>query len=187
MPDLDFSGLSDDQVVELARAAAREAVLRNPAAKAALEQAIATEAEQLDAQVRGGAAAKQRILDSIRRRAESEALARHEAEEEAAWSRSLQKHLLAAAELVGRPASDITASDYHDGGSRLVRIVTGANPAGPGWYLVLYNPATDTIATSPALRSKHAQALAWAREFHAATRDPAGKYHREAILKGIDL
>ena len=31
------------------------------------------------------------------------------------------------------------------------------------------------------------QALAWAREFHAATRDPAGKYHREAILKGIDL
>lgn len=187
MPDLDFSGLTDDQVVELARAAAREAVLRNPAAKAALAQAIATEAEQLDAQADGGAAAKQRILNSLRSRAEAEALKQHEAEEEATWSRSLQKHLLAAAELVGRPAAEITASDFHDGGQRLVRIVTGPNPAGPGWYLVLYNPAKDSIATSPALRSKQAQALAWAREFHAATLDPTGKYHRQAILRGVDL
>ena len=90
MPDLDFSGLTDDQVVELARAAAREAVLRNPAAKAALEQAIATEAEQLDAEAKGGAAAKQRILDSIRRRAEFEALKQHD---ENGVDQAMHRHL----------------------------------------------------------------------------------------------
>lgn len=186
MPDLDFSGLTDDQVVELARAAAREAVLRNPAAKAALEQAIATEAEQLDAQVRGGAAAKQHILNTLRRQAEAEVLKQHEADERARWEKALRPHLLSAADLVGRQPAEITVSDYHDGGSRRVRIVTGPNPAGPGWYLVLYDPSKDAVYTSPAMRSKQAQALEWARAFHAATRDPNKQFHRQVVLRGID-
>lgn len=43
MDELDFSGLSDDQLVELAIAIAKEAARRNPALQAAFAEALATE------------------------------------------------------------------------------------------------------------------------------------------------
>ncbi|MCV6328583.1 hypothetical protein [Pseudomonas aeruginosa] len=53
MDELDFSGLSDDQLVELAIAIAKEAARRNPALQAAFAEALATEREKIDARLRG--------------------------------------------------------------------------------------------------------------------------------------
>ncbi len=47
MSILDFSGLTDDQLVELARACCKEAVRRSPAAYAAVERMMLDEAEKL--------------------------------------------------------------------------------------------------------------------------------------------
>ncbi len=52
MDELDFSGLSDDQLVELAIAIAKEAARRNPALQAAFAEALATEREKIDARLR---------------------------------------------------------------------------------------------------------------------------------------
>lgn len=49
MDELDFSGLSDDQLVELAIAIAKEAARRNPALQAAFAEALATEREKIPA------------------------------------------------------------------------------------------------------------------------------------------
>ncbi|MCA0240194.1 MAG: hypothetical protein LCI02_04985 [Proteobacteria bacterium] len=186
MTELDFSGLTDDQVVDLARAAAREAVMRNPAARAALASAVASDAEQLAAQAAGGAAAKQRVLDSIRARAEREGIERHAAREQQRWQESLRGHLISAAAIVGRGPHELTISDYDDGSGQRVRIVLGANPAGPGWCFVQYDLRRDRITMSPALKPKELEARAWALAFHAATRDPNG-VHRRTILRGAEL
>nr|EKU4118476.1 hypothetical protein [Pseudomonas aeruginosa] len=53
MDELDFSGLSDDQLVELAIAIANEAARRNPALQVAFSEALATEKEKIEARLRG--------------------------------------------------------------------------------------------------------------------------------------
>lgn len=174
MSDLDFSDISDDQLVELARAIALEAVRRSPAMQAAFDDAIVSEAERLDAEARGGAAAKQRRLAELQSRAEREAIARMKREEVEAWRASLLPLAERAAQIVGRRVDEITVSDYHDGGSRKIRVTLGPN-VDAGWFLIEYNPATDSVHTSPGVRPRAADALAWAREFAAAKNQPGAR------------
>ncbi|WP_218777862.1 hypothetical protein, partial [Pseudomonas aeruginosa] len=59
MDELDFSGLSDDQLVQLAIAIAKEAARRNPALQASFPEALATEREKIVARLRGAERARQ--------------------------------------------------------------------------------------------------------------------------------
>ncbi|MBG5793160.1 hypothetical protein GHT80_26150, partial [Pseudomonas aeruginosa] len=71
MDELDFSGLSDDQLVELAIAIAKEAARRNPALQAAFAEALATEREKIDARLRGAERARQYEIQQAERVAEA--------------------------------------------------------------------------------------------------------------------
>lgn len=75
-PGLDFSGLSDDQLVELVREACQEAVRRNPAVEAATRQVMIDEAERARV-AREAATAETAVL----RARERERIAREAAEQ----------------------------------------------------------------------------------------------------------
>lgn len=185
MSELDFSDLSDDQIIELARAIALEAVRRSPAMQAAFDEAIVSEAERLDAEARGGAAAKQRRLREIEERAERNAIEQAKQEQKAKWRATLLPLAEQAAAIVGRGVDEITVSDYHDGASRKIRVTLGPN-VDAGWFLIEYNPKTDSVYTSPGVRPRSAEALAWARAF-AAAEDKPGAFGSGAIIRLGDV
>lgn len=108
MDGLDFSGLSDDQLVELARACCLEAVRRNAATAAAMEQMMLSEAEK--ARIARSASemelAAQRAAD--RQRIAQEARAKVRAEEEARTREARAAH---AAKQAQAAAEKVRAQD----------------------------------------------------------------------------
>lgn len=186
MSGLDFSDLSDDQIVELAAGLAREALARNPAVAAALSQALLSEKEKADAALAGarmGRARQRQQIEDIHRRA-----AQEQAREE-----MRQKNLAAlgvlvkrAASIVGRELQDVTLvwmTDQHRGAQLLLNPGTNAEQIGVA-HLVDFLPKTERLRTSWALDSRKPAILLWAREAAAALR-AMGVSHITA--RGIEL
>lgn len=175
MSDLDFSALSDDQVLELAVAIAREAVSRHPAVREAFKAAIATEAQRLDAAASGTEAARAQALADVRKSAQDAAYRRSVADASAHRDAQLQEFALAtlnaAADNVGRNPRDITvvialAGEFGDRVRHVRRVLINAGALGEHarWHLCEFIVRSGSVHTSPGLKP-HAGALAaWARQ-----------------------
>lgn len=87
---LDFSGLTDDQLVELVREACHEAIRRNPGLRAAVENVMLDEAEKarVAKEATERAAAAMRARERERIAAEAAAAVREKAERESAPERA---------------------------------------------------------------------------------------------------
>lgn len=183
---LDFSDLTDDQIVELASALAHEALRRTPALAAAFEQALVTEKERAEAAARGAGAAK---LAALRREEELAARLRNEQEKERYRQRqrdAMATFLRAASRITQRPLHELTLvwnRDLYGRGPR-VQLNAGTTGVHADWHLVDYKLSTQEIKTSPGLRSRTPELLAWARETAAG----AGALNLIAIIvQGVEL
>lgn len=186
MEGLDFSGLTDDQLVELAAALTHEALRRQPAVAAAFEQAVVTERERAEAALRAQAEVKKAQLqrvEEIARAAAAEA-AREELKRKRAAVMAV--FVRRGADLVGRDVRDVTLvwSATFSGDGHHVYLNAGASGAECDWHLVDYCPKTESIRTSWALEHKKADLNHWAREVAAAAR--ALNYSR-IVVKGIEI
>ncbi|WP_168710674.1 hypothetical protein [Pseudomonas aeruginosa] len=168
MDELDFSGLSDDQLVELAIAIAKEAARRNPALQAAFAEALATEREKIDARLRGAERARQYEIQQAERVAEA----------------------ASKAYLIGRPPQELTlvwkTSDWtrRVSGPRL-QVNLGSTGTDVKWHLIDYAEATDQIWTSPALAKLTPSLQPWAREVCVAVR--AINFDRTTVARGAEI
>lgn len=186
MSDLDFSDLTDDQLVELASALAHEALMRNPAVAAAFEQALLTEQERAEAAMRGARMGK------ARQRQQVEDIHRRVAEEQAREELRQQRHAAVAgfvrraAQLVARDLADVTliwGNQYAKGHRLYLNAGTNTETVG-AVHLVDYNPKTEAIRVSWALERHKAGLLQWARETTAALRALGID---SITIKGIEL
>lgn len=184
---LDFSQLSDDQIVALASGLALEALRRKPAVAAALEKALATEQERVQAAMRGAQAGKQAQLHAvheINRRA-----AHEQAREEL---RQHQRKLMAvfvrkAAEITGRALHDVTlvwTETFTGASGHRLYLNAGATGDEVTWHLINYCPKTESLRVGWMLEQRKAGLLLWAREAAAAAK-ALGLNH--ITVKGIDL
>lgn len=183
---LDFSGLTDDQIVELAAALAHEALMRNPALAAAFEQALVTEKEKAEALARGAAAARARALQELQAIGQ-----RAEAEQQRELLRQKRRDALAvfvreAARITGRPLSELTMTWHADEYGKGPHLCLNAGTTGrqASWHLVSYRPREQALRTSPGLRGKSGELLQWAREAAAAA---AAIEPVAAVIQGIEL
>ncbi|MHB1057260.1 MAG: hypothetical protein ACYC0F_05190 [Rhodanobacter sp.] len=182
---LDFSGLSDDQIVELAVALAREAMFRNPALQAAFSQALLDERERVEAASRGNAKAKMAEVERVERQAAAAAEAISRESERKRVHGALAAYLRAGAEIVGQKPADITLiwdcdSLQARGEPPRLRINLGRQT----WSLVDYDVAGDYVYTSPGLHGKRAALEPWCRETSAAL--SALGIGKTTKLRGID-
>ncbi|MES2879169.1 MAG: hypothetical protein V4713_12165 [Pseudomonadota bacterium] len=188
MSGLDFSELSDDQIVELAIGLAREAMSRNPALQAAMQQALVSERERADIAAKGAAAQKMATLHLLEKQS---AQAAQEQARELLRQRQqavLAGYLRAAAHILGKAVTDITVvwttSNWGHGGPRL-QINQGTAGTEARWHLLEYIEQTQGIHASPAARQKLTELQSWAREVCAAIRS-LGIEHT-TVIKGIEL
>ena len=183
---LDFTGLSDDQIVELATALAHEALRRTPALAAAFEQALVSERERVEAAARGIQAARASMLRH------QEELSRRAGEEQVRETvRQRQRDAMSvflrrAAALCGRDVSDVTLvwNENQWGTGPRLQLNAGTSGDTASWHLVNFKPQQHSIHTSPGLQSKTAELLTWARETCAGARALG---LRSIILQGIEL
>lgn len=183
---LDFSDLTDDQIVDLAAALAHEALMRSPALAAAFEQALVTEKERTEAMARGAAAARARTLQELQ-----EIARQAEAQQQREVLRQKRRDALAvfvrdAARITGRALSDLTLtwdSDEYGKGPHLC-LNAGTTGAHASWHLVSYRPREHALRTSPGLRARAPELLQWAREASAAA---AAIEPMAAVIQGIEL
>jgi hypothetical protein len=187
--DLDFSDLSDDQLVELAIALAREAMHRNPALTAAFGKAVVDERERVEAAARGTDRVKRQAVQKI----EEQARAAEEERQRELFRRrdrdALAAYLRRAAAMVGRPVAGLTLvwkrSDFGRGAGRRLQLNAGATGEDASWHLIDYAEGAQRLHTSPGLAAAATEMLAWARETCAAVR--ALGIDRTIIVKGIEL
>jgi hypothetical protein len=187
MNGLDFSGLTDDQIVELARGLAQESMRRNPATAAAFEAALIEEKERVEAAAKGAEKSKRAALLEIKRQEEK---AEELRQKEALRKRrqiAIEKYLLAVAEILEKPASKITLvfspNWFSDG--PVIMVNQGATGELAHWHLVKYVARTESLSASPAAQTRLAELNAWARETIAAIR--ALGIDRTTVLKGIEI
>lgn len=183
---LDFSDLSDDQIVELASALAHEALLRNPAVAAAFKQALLTEKERAEAAMRGARAGKARLIQEVegihQRAAEEQAREELRQRQHAAISTFVRQGAL----IVGRAISDVTlvwSNDYGHGHHLYLNAGVSTETVG-ALHLVDYFPNTESIRVSWALESRKGDLLQWCRETTSAMRTLKLS---SVTFKGIDL
>jgi len=188
MSELDFSDLTDDQIVELAVGLAREAMRRNPALQIAFQQALLDEKERVEAAMRGSARAKaverkrieeQAARADIERQKEIERKRRHDA---------LAAYLRRAADIMGRDVKTLSLVwvPQEIGEWRpYLRIVTGNAGVYSQWYLVNYDVQKEYLRTSPGLHNTHDDLLPWARETAATIR--ALGIGRETVIRGKEI
>jgi len=186
MTDLDFSDLTNDQIVELAAALAHEALRRSPATAAAFEAALVSEKERVAAAARGAEAAKHAALRAAQERAQ---------EIEAANQREIRRQqdrdamaafLRAAARITGRSEKDLTLvwnSNLNGLGPRL-HLNAGTTGDISRWHLVNYDPRKQMLRTTPGLSAKTSELLAWARETTAGAQ--ALNLGR-VVVQGVEL
>ncbi len=188
MSDLDFSDLSDDQLVELGIAIANEALRRQPAVAAALKEGMVAEAERIDAQLRGQEKAKQQSLKALEEQAhkaqavqEREKLRRRTAE-------AVGRYLGALAVLIERPVAELTLvwkpSDFGQSGPH-IEVNLGMTGEFARWHLVKYIEREQSLVTSPGVRKKALEVKAWAIETCAAIR--ALGVDRTIVVTGAEL
>lgn len=184
---LDFSDLTDDQIVELASALAREALSRNPALAAAFGSALETEQERAASELRAAKAAKalrQRSLEDTRQR-----VAVAQAQEELRQQRheALAVFVRKAAALVGRSLDDVTlvwSSLYSSRSGNHLYLNAGTNGETITWHLVDYCPRDQSIKVGWALAKQKPELLQWAREATAALQ---ALQITNITIKGIEL
>lgn len=189
MDGLDFSSLTDDQLVELARLCCVEAVRRNPAVSAAMSSMMLDEAERVrvaKAAMEGEAAAmrareRERIAREAaaavraaeeartaeaRRKAGADAVAR---ERQAAEQQQFAEMavLRQASALVGRSVSDISLLYVETRFGRRVMINVGADRYSRD-HMMDYNCVSREIRTTQALVKRKPDLIAFAIEFAAA-------------------
>lgn len=183
---LDFSDLTDDQIVELAAALAHEALRRSPAMVAAFEAALVDEKQRAEAMARGAARAKARTardLEEVARRAE------HQQQQELLRQKrrdAMAVFLRQAAAITDRHAATLTlvwSGNYYGKGPRL-HLNTGTTGRDADWHLVDFSPATQALRTSPGLRGKTLELLQWAREASAAA---AAIEPIACVIQGIEI
>ena len=185
---LDFSQLTDDQIVELAVGLAREAMSRNPALRAAFKQALVDEAGRVEAAARGSESQRKAALRTIE---EQSARAEREVQKEllrARRSEAMARYLRAVADILGRTPADLTLvwkPDEWGRGGPCVEVNAGTAGADAGWHLVRYVERTQSIHAAPAIRQKLHNLQPWAREICAAAK--ALGLQSTFVLKGIDL
>jgi hypothetical protein len=186
MDDLDLSELTEDQIVGLATALAREALRRNPATAAAFEAALVTERERVEIELKASQAQKdaelRRLREVAQRAAEQQA---HEIVQQHVRN-ALAIFVRHAAQLVGRDVSDVTlvyGGGFHKEGPRL-QLNQGVTGEFADWHLVDYCTQTQAIKTSWALERKRRELLVWAKETAAAAKALDVK---RIIIKGIEL
>jgi hypothetical protein len=186
MSDLDFSDLTDDQVVSLAAALAGEALRRSPAVVDAMRAALLSEKERAEAAVKGAALgrerARQHVIETTRRAAQEQA------DEELRQKRlaALAVLLRRAALLTGRDVSDVTivwGAHYSPETKLYLNPGTSTETVG-ALHLVEYAPGSGAIKTSWALAQKKADLLGWAIETSAALRALGIK---SGNFKGVEL
>ena len=191
MDTLDFSGLSDDQLVALAQAVCAEAISRNPAVRAAVHTVLIDEAERIRIAKSAGEAEAAAMRAAERERIARAAAAEVRAAEEARTADArraaaaaqvasaveaaeLQQHedmawLRTAAALVGRPAGEISllylSSQY---GLRV--IVNAGDDRYARDHLVDYNCGTREIKTTKSLIKAKPGLIKFAIEFAAASK-----------------
>lgn len=183
---LDFSGLTDDQIVELAAALAHEALLRSPALAAAFEQTLIDEKQRAEALARGAAQARARTLRDL-----EEVGRRAEMQQQKELLRQKRRDALAvfvrqAAEITGRPVAELTLAwhgDYYGKGPRM-HLNAGATGQHADWHLVDYDARSQALRTSPGLRAKTAELLQWAREASAAA---AAIEPLACVIQGVEI
>lgn len=187
--ELDFSELTDDQVVELAVALAREAMSRNPALQAAFRQALLDERARVEAAERGSEKARKAEEHRIEQQAQAAAEAVLRERERQRVRGALSSYLSAGAAITGHEARNITlvweTSCLARKSNPRLRLALGALGANANWFLVDYGVPDDVLYTSPGLRAKEPQLLAWCREASAAI--TALGIDRTTQLKGIEL
>jgi hypothetical protein len=185
---LDFSELTDDQIVELASGLAREAMLRHPAVQAAFEQALVTERDRAHALARGAQQAKVQELQALRaqsQRAEAERV--HEAlaaRERAALGRYLHQ----AAEILGRPVGELTlvwGPGHYDKPAPFVHVNAGQTGVDAPWHIVTFLERGRSLHCAPAARAKSPELLPWAVELCAAAR--ALGLSKTTVVHGVNL
>lgn len=183
---LDFSGLTDDQIVELAVALAHEALIRSPAVGRAFEKALVTEKERVEAIARGAAAARARTIQELQAIGQ-----RAEAEQQRELLRQKRQAAFAvflrdAAKITGRPLFALTLTWNRDefGKGPHLCLNAGTTGANASWHLVSYRPAENLLRTSPGLRTKTPELLQWAREASAAA---AAIEPIATVIHGIEL
>lgn len=187
---LDFSELTDDQIVELAVALAREAMRRNPALSAVFEQSLLDERARVEAAARGTEQARRAAaaeLESQSRRAEA---ARQQEHLRQRQQFALSEYLRQVAGIIGKDPTEITLvwnrTHFERGGSApKLQVNQGATGTDAQWHLIDYVPGTDQLYTSPGLRKKHAELLPWCRETMASIRALDLRY--SIAIKGIEL
>ena len=175
MSSLDFSALTDDQLVELVRECCREAVRRSPAAAAAIERMMLDEAEKVRvaeaatateaaaararerARIAIEAAAAERARQDAASAADRAAVARRAAAREA---EAAQRRLAAEMDLVrrvasevGRKPSEISILHIQTRFGRRVLINEGGERFARD-HLVDYNADTRQISTGAKLVTK---------------------------------
>jgi len=187
--DLDFSELSDDQIVELAVALAREAMRRNPALQAAFGQALLDERSRVEAAERGTEAARRAEALRIEQQAKvaEEAAARER--ERQRVRHALASYLRAGAAIIGHDPCNLTlvweTSCLARGVNPRVRLSLGSLGARATWFLVDYGVPDGVLYTSPGMRNKQELLLPWCREVAAAI--TALGIQRPTQLQGIEL
>ncbi len=183
---LDFSDLTDDQIVELAAALAHEALRRSPAIVAALKAALVDEKRRAEAMARGAAQSKARTVRELEDMAQ-----RAEQQQQHEKLRQKRRDALAifvqqAASITGRHADTLTLtwnSNYYGKGPRL-HLNLGTTGRDADWHLVDYCPSTQALRTSPSLRSKIPELMQWAREASAAA---AAIEPIACVIQGIEI
>lgn len=189
MSILDFSGLTDDQLVELVRACCKEAVRRSPAAYAAVERMMLDEAEKLRVAQTATAAEAAAARARERERIANEAVAAERARQEAAAAgdraaaaqlaaqreaEAGRRRMQAEMELVGRAAAgvgrrpaEISILHIKTRYGRRVLINLGADRFAHD-HLVDYNIDTKAITTKRDLIGRKPALIQLAAEIAAS-------------------
>lgn len=187
--ELDFSELSDDQVIELAVALAREAMSRNPALQAAFAQSLLDERERAQAAARGRGRMKLAETARIEQQAAQAAAEVARERERKRVQNALGQYLLAASAIISKPPAQLTMvwkrSDFGRGDGPRLQLNQGVTGIDASWHLADYVEQQQRLYTSPALHRLQAELLPWCRETCAAIR--ALGVDRTAIIRGIEL
>jgi len=186
---LDFSDLTDDQVVELATALAREAMRRNPALAAAFEQSLLDERARVEAAARGTERAKRAAAAELEAQAQRAEAARQQEQLRQRQQFALAEYLRQAAGIISKSPAEITLvwnrTHFERGKGPKLQINQGATGTETRWHLIDYVPSTDQLYTSPGLHKLHAELLPWCREAVAAIH--ALGLRTSIAIKGIEL
>lgn len=184
---LDFSDLTDDQIVGLATALAREAMSRDPALQAAFKQSLLDEKERVEAAAKGSERARRAERARVEKQAQAAALAQIKERERQRVHNALIAYLRAIADVIGHEISNLTLVwsqlNYGRGGHRL-QINLGKTNELVRWHLIDYGADDERLYVSPGLRRKESEIMPWCREAVAAIR--ALQIDRTTIIRGID-